>query len=72
MLGASFAQIIRDFVKIFRDFALISTDFKEFCPDFYHIKIFGGALAPPAPPTPTPVYQSMYWRNVLVVRCTLF
>ena len=45
-----FAQILWGFAKVFIDFAQISADFadfKEFCPDFYHIKIFGGALAPP-------------------------
>jgi len=49
-----FSQAFRDFVKVFRDFAQISTDF---CPDFYQIKTFGGALALSAPPPPTPVMQ---------------
>jgi len=28
-------------------------DFQGFCPDFQQIKTFAGALAPPAPPSPT-------------------
>jgi len=30
-------------------------DFQGCCPDFQQIKTFGGALAPPAPPPPTPL-----------------
>jgi len=47
-----FAQIFCSFAKVFTDFAQISADFADFqelCPDFHHIKIFGGALAPPPP-----------------------
>jgi len=47
-----FAQIFWGFVKVFIDFAQISADFADFqgfCPDFHHIKIFGGALALPPP-----------------------
>jgi len=49
-----FAQIFRGFAKVFTEFAQISADFadfQEFCPDFYHIKTFGGALAIPPPYT---------------------
>jgi len=30
-------------------------DFQDFCPDFRQMKTFGGALAPPAAPPPTPL-----------------
>jgi len=33
----------------------VCPDFQEFCPDFWQIKTFWGALAPPAPPFPTPL-----------------
>jgi len=32
-------------------------DFQGFCPDFRKMRMFGGALAPPAPPLPTPLIQ---------------
>jgi len=32
-------------------------DFRRFFPDFQKIKTFGGALAPSAPPPPTPVVR---------------
>jgi len=47
-----FAQSFRGFAKVFTDFAQISADFadfQEFCPNFHHIKTFGGALAPSPP-----------------------
>jgi len=49
-----FAQSFRGFAKVFTDFAQISADFadfQEFCPDFHHIKTFGGVLAPSPPYT---------------------
>jgi len=53
-LDAIFARIFRAFAQIFTDFVQISADFadfQEFCPDFHHIKTFGGALASPPPYT---------------------
>jgi len=61
ILGAIFAKIkaytviLRRVSHICPDFHRFFPDFKEFCPDFHQIKSFGSALAPPAPPPPTPV-----------------
>jgi len=58
MLDAIFAQIFREFQKVLRDFRGFFPDFMGFLPDFHQIKTFGGAVAPPVPPPPTPVdYQ---------------
>jgi len=40
-------------------FCRISTDFQGFCPDFHQIKTFGGALAHPTPPPPTPLVSGL-------------
>jgi len=37
------------------DFQGFCPNFRRFCPNFQQINIFGGALAPPAPPPPTPL-----------------
>jgi len=53
-VGRHFCHIFREFAQIFRGFPRLSqisadfSDFQEFCPDFHHIKTFGGALAPPS------------------------
>ena len=40
-------------------------NFHRFCPDFYQIKGFGGAVAPPALPPPTPVRQRIFLSCVM-------
>jgi len=55
-VGGHFVQIFRSFVRIFREFARFSKNlpiFSGICSDFWQIKTFRGALAPP-PPTPLP------------------
>jgi len=47
------------FAKFVTDFAHSYTDFAEILPDFHQIKTFGGALAPPAPPLPTPLHRTL-------------
>ena len=60
-LGAIFVKSkhIQQFCESFHTFCpnchRFCTDFKGFWRDFYQIKSYGGVLAPPAPPPPTPV-----------------
>jgi len=64
-LGATFARIFREVAQIFMDFAKVFTDFAQiprFLPGFSGIlpgfspnQNFGGAIASPASPPPTPL-----------------
>jgi len=38
----------------------------RFCPNFQQIKNFGGALAPPALPPPTPLGALLGLKNIIV------
>jgi len=52
------------------DFQGFCQKFLGFCPDIRQIKTFGGALAPPAPPSPTPLsttYPCEYFFSVMTV-----
>jgi len=44
-----------DFLKSNNAGRHLYPDFQGFCSDFQQINTFGGALAPPAPPPPTPL-----------------
>jgi len=49
------AAVLQRFSHILPKFPQIFPDFKGFCLDFHQIKSFEGAVAPSAPPPPTPV-----------------
>ena len=44
-----------DFQGVYPDFQRFCPNFQGFCPNFKQIKTVVGALAPPAPPPPTPL-----------------
>jgi len=50
-----FQRFCEGFHRFCPDFSGFCPDFQGFCPDFHQIKTFGGALAPPATPPPTPL-----------------
>ena len=58
---------------IFEGFHTFCPNFCRFFPNFHQIKNFEGALAPPAPPPPTPVdkvFMKLAWILVGVLRET--
>jgi len=54
ILGASFVKS-RHIQQFCEGFHILCPNFHRFCRDFHQIKSFGGAVALPAPPSPTPV-----------------
>ena len=50
-----FQGVCPDFQGFCESFNRFCPDVQRFCPDFHQIKTWGGALAPPAPPPPTPL-----------------
>jgi len=50
-----YANLGRRFLKLINVDCYFYPDFQGFCSDFQQIKTFGGALATPATPPPTPL-----------------
>jgi len=55
-----FQKVCEGSQRFFPDFKGFFPDSIGFFPNFHRIKTFGGAVAPPAPPPPTPVWTTTW------------
>jgi len=54
-IKACWRHFCSDFQGVLEGSQRFCLDFRGFCPDFHQMKTFGGAVASPALPPPTPV-----------------